>query len=70
LAVNDDMDCAVLVWMGALYASAFPANATSAAQIAIPVSNDFVMIVPSVMVQRHKVALHVEWPLSHTSKIS
>jgi hypothetical protein len=48
LAANDDMDCTVVVvWMGgALYAQAFPVNASSAGNIAIPVSNDFVMIVP------------------------
>jgi hypothetical protein len=42
----------MLVVSTALYASAFPANTANAAQTAIPVSSDFVMIVPSFGVQR------------------
>jgi hypothetical protein len=52
LAVSDAMVDAVgaglVVWTRDLYALALPANIASAAQTAIPVSNDFVMIVPSL----------------------
>jgi hypothetical protein len=44
----------------ALYALAFPTNTASVAQTAIPVSNDFVMMVPSLRVQRRKGVLRVD----------
>jgi hypothetical protein len=37
-----------VLWACALYALAFPANTASVVQITIPVSNDFVMIEPSI----------------------
>jgi hypothetical protein len=44
LAVGDvAVGAGVVVWV-ALYALAFPANAASIAETAIPVSNDFVMV--------------------------
>jgi len=38
--------------MDVVYALAFPENTASAAQTAIPVRTDFVMILPSFKVQR------------------
>jgi hypothetical protein len=58
LTINDDRAGVIIVrwilWACALYALAFPANAASAAQTAIPVSDDFVIIVPSISLQRRK----------------
>jgi hypothetical protein len=49
-----------LAWSYALraYALAFPANSATAAQTANPGSNEFVMIVPSFVVQRRMLCVH------------
>jgi hypothetical protein len=49
---------------GRLVRIGFPANVATAAQIAIPVSDDFVMIVPSFVAQRRKGGAASKQPLS------
>jgi hypothetical protein len=56
-------------------ASAFPANSATAAQTVIPVSNDFVMIVPSFVVQRrmlcaYAATLKIASPSARTTKLA
>jgi hypothetical protein len=57
LAVHDEIVDTVgvgfIVCVRALSAEAFPANIASAVQTASPVSNDFVMILSSFVVQPH-----------------
>jgi hypothetical protein len=47
-------------WTCHLRASAFPASSASAAQMVIPVSNDFIMIVHSFVAQRREAVLRIE----------
>jgi hypothetical protein len=49
-----------VLWACALYAFAYPANTASVAQTAIPVSTDFVMMVPSIGVQRARAVLRAD----------
>jgi hypothetical protein len=56
-----------VVRKGVLYALALPANIARAAQTAIPVSRDFVMVVPSFAVQRHEGAASAAARACYTS---
>jgi hypothetical protein len=49
-----------VLWACVLPALAFPANTANAAQTAIPVSNDFVMIVPSFRCNAAKAMLRLD----------